>query len=120
MACTGRDAARSGGCVVRTQERVDSSILVGGIDAATFSRFRQAWIRLNAAGAWARAATPSDLVVQSRRLQPEFVAISEAWLRQAGLDLLTQLSVVESVSVLVCGENLGALTVARGFSRGLR
>jgi DNA-binding NarL/FixJ family response regulator len=105
---------------VSTQGRVKSRIVIGGVDVAMSRRVRQAWLCINPHYEFLHAHEPDGLVAQTVRLQPEFAVIPEAWLREAGLDLLSKLSAAHHVSVVVCGENLGALTIARGFAHGLR
>jgi DNA-binding NarL/FixJ family response regulator len=100
--------------------RVRPTIVIGGVDDATSRRLRQAWQGINPSGESHTALDPADLVEQSSRLQPEFAVIAEAWLRLAGLDLLSKLSGTHHVGVMVCGEEPSALTVARGFGHGLR
>ena len=103
-----------------THGRVKSRIVIGGVDAAMSRRLREAWLLTTPHGESIQAQDPAGLIAQSARLQPEFAVIAEAWLRQAGLDLLSKLSRAHRTSIVVCGENLGALTVARGFAQGLR
>jgi len=99
---------------------VKPRIVIGGVDAAMSRRLRDAWLCINPQGEAIQAQDPAELIVQSVRLQPEFAVLSESWLRQAGLDLLSKLSGAHRVSIVVCGENVAALTVARGFAQGLR
>jgi DNA-binding NarL/FixJ family response regulator len=95
-------------------------IIIGGVDAAMARRLRQAWLCINPQDEFLQARSPGDLVSQAVRMQPEFAVFPDLWLRQAGLDLLPKLSAAHHLSVVVCGEDLGALTVARGFAHGLR
>lgn len=103
-----------------TDGRAKPGIVAGGVGNAMWVRLREAWLSIDPGYESLQAQDADQLVAYALRLRPEFALISAEWLRLSGLDLLSRLSGAHRVNILVCGESVGALTVARGFAHGLR